>query len=507
MTSITAAALLHNTATRVTLGNTPLHAVPVTVAQQLKPLLESSTSLTAFTVHMQFTPPESLRLLLLGASRCCSLQYVRLVGGVSVLQSKMMMSAFTHFTFVRKSSRAATAARPARSPAKRCPHTPRAKRPPAVAPAARGATEKPGDDCLATGCNRPQSPEAVIAKGARSPPPCFSWLNGVHMVLDLHHVDDVVAGILLRGLERSERIVGLDLHIAPSSKAATRIAGRMLSRANTIVARNARRVNYLLCQNIPRRAAPCRGAGKSEKVQPPPSPPLPADAAPADYDYAASGETMTALREPSASDMCDLPSRRYSPPRLLSGAPPTPPSPPPRRPVLSVRHRLFNADADMRWATKHDEDDAHSNDCFVCGGCATLGKTPRTPERPRALNVQEESMDKIPEQRRCGSSVQPTPRDVLETKQPSPSLSHVTPCTPSQRPPSPRGQFVQHCRYLRGCVRDINTVVVRYQVVCRESVQRMVAEMRLLEEQLTDKVTTKLTDMMMSLSELERIEG
>ncbi|RNF01671.1 hypothetical protein TraAM80_06839 [Trypanosoma rangeli] len=520
MTTLTAAALLHNTATRVTLGNTPLHAVPVTVAQQLKPLLESSTSLTAFTVHTQFTPPESLRLLLLGASRCRSLQHVRLVGGISVLQSKMLMSAFMQFTFARRNSRATSAVRPVKSPAERCPRTPFSKRPSPAPKLRRNAAGCEADmsrnGCHPGGSSRLHLYARANSETSRLPSPRKTWLNGVHMVLDMHHLDDVVAGFLLKGLERSERIVGLDLHIAPTSQAATRAAGRMLSHANAIVARNARRVRYLLCQKPPGEAAPAPRAHQKEKVQLVSYSPLSEDAPKAEYrEEERAGEeirkneewrgAIAAVRqELSTFDLHTLPPRRYSPPRLLSGAPPDPPLRPMQPRVVNARLRLFGkADVetehrplhDERGGRKGEEETVHDNGCFVC-----FGEVSHTPEQVQAPNTPRDARRGREEQRGDGLFACPTPGDFLEATQASPSFSRHTPCSP----PSTRKQLTQHIRYLHGCVRDINGVVVRYEMASRDSIQRLVTDMRVLEERFTEGLTSKLTDILVSLSEMEK---
>ncbi|EAN83646.1 hypothetical protein C3747_135g65 [Trypanosoma cruzi] len=518
MTDPTAAALLHNTATRVTLGNTPLHAVPVTVAKQLKPLLESSTSLTVLTVHTQFTPPESLRLILLGASRCRSLQHMRLVGGISVLQSKMIMSAFMQFTFARRTSRTNSAVRPFSNPAGRSPHTPLSKRP---SPAQRirrnvvvSDAKMTNGGCQPGGYGRLNSPALRNMEVSKSPSPRLSWLNGVQMVLDLHHLDDVVAGFLLKGLERSERIVGLDLHIAPTSQAATRAAVRMLSHANVIVARNARRVRYLLSQNTPVDAAFLRGADKRDKTDFSLCSPLPEDVPRAEQreqvreggekEKEEWGREATTMRQGlSTFDLNTLPPRRYSPPRLLSGVPPDPSLRPMQPHVVSASPRIFdNGELEMGHMSRRgeqkqmEEEASHENECFVCSGGSLY-----TPEKIQASKISSDTINRrAGERREDGSCAWPAPKDPLETTQPSPSFSRHTPCSP----PSPRGQFVQHIRYLHGCVRKINGVVVRYQMESRDSIQRLVAEMHVLEEQLTERVTSKLTDMLLSLSELEK---
>ncbi|EKF33344.1 hypothetical protein MOQ_002791 [Trypanosoma cruzi marinkellei] len=520
MTDPTAAALLHNTATRVTLGNTPLHAVPVTVAKQLKPLLESSTSLTVLTVHTQFTPPESLRLILLGASRCRSLQHMRVVGGISVLQSKMIMSAFTQFTFAPRTSRATSAVRPPNITAGRFPHTPLSRCP---SPAQRIRRNVVVSDaklttggCLPGGYGQLNSPALRNMEVSKSPSPRLSWLNGVHMVLDLHHLDDVVAGFLLKGLERSERIVGLDLHIAPTSQAATRAAVRMLSHANAIVARNARRVRYLLSQNPPVDAPFLQGANKRGETDLSLCSPLPEDVPRAEQreqvreggekEKEEWGKRDTTMRqELSTFDLNTLPPRRYSPPRLLSGAPPDPSLRPLQPHVVSANLQIFgNGELGMGHTARRgeqkgmeeEEEASHEDECFVCSGRLLY-----TPEKVQASKISPDAINRrAGERREDGSCAWPAPKDPLETTQPSPSFSRHTPCSP----PSPRGQFVQHIRYLHGCVRDINGVVVRYQMESRDSIQRLVAEMHVLEEQLTERVTSKLTDMLLSLSEVEK---
>ncbi|RNF24288.1 uncharacterized protein Tco025E_02577 [Trypanosoma conorhini] len=519
MTTLTAAALLHNTATRLTLGNTPLHAVPVTVAQQLKPLLESSTSLTAFTVHTQFTPPESLRLLLLGAARCRSLQHVRLVGGISVLQSRMMMSAFMQFTFARRNSRATSAVRPAKSPAGRCPHTPFSKRPsPAPNPRRNAAVceaDIPRGACRPCGYARLHSHQQPNSETVRSPSPRGTWLNGVHMVLDMHHLDDVVAGFLLKGLERSERIVGLDLHIAPTSQAAARVAGRLQSHANAIVARNARRVRYLLCQKPPGGAAPVPGAQKKAQAHLDPFSPLPEDFPRAeDREEERVGEgngkeewggaAAAMRRELSTSDSNTLPPHRYTPPRLLSGAPPDPPLRPLQPHVVNARLRLFGRDdvdaghtplRGEQGERKGEREAAQANGRFVC-----FGEALHTQELVQASKTPLDARRGQAEQRGGEQSASPTPGDPLGATQASPSFSRHTPCSP----PSPRGQLVQHIRCLHGCVRDINGVVVRHQMESRDSIQRLVAQMHVLEERLTEGLSSKLTDILVSLSEMEK---
>ncbi|ORC87320.1 uncharacterized protein TM35_000221190 [Trypanosoma theileri] len=561
MVSTTAAALLHNTVTRLTLGNTPLHAVPITVAQQLRPLLECSTSLTAFTLHTQFTPPESLRLLLLGASRCRSLQHVRLVGGISVLQSKMVMAAFTHFTLAHNIKRPATARRVDKSPVSRCPHTPA----PAPAPAVGGRgsererergvavrREKAEDRRNHVGqCNKYSRVHSVgipNTKSTQTPSPRSPRLyEGVYVVLDLHHLDDVVASMLLKGLERSERIVGLDVRIAPTSQASVRIASRMLSRANIILSRNAKRVNSLRATpKAPRQATPFSPTNEKEILK------SPAVEGNAHSNIVFASEMATgAPREPSASNSRNLPARRYSPPRLLSATPPPPSpqlqeqrklpySPPPRRPVMNGRQRFFREGVEDVWCVpKHTRDEGHCTDCFVCSDDIRYSEGLSSPDRRRATDVpNHHAWNNRRAHMHGGSSVQPTPRMMQQEKEQqeeeeenekeegatavaaalttgttittthaSPSPSHCTPYTPRHAPPSPRGQAIQQIRYLRGCVRDINAVVVRFQVVSRESVQRLVTEMRVLEEQLTEKVTAKLTDMMMSLSDMEKQEG
>ncbi|KAH9578895.1 hypothetical protein LSM04_007228 [Trypanosoma melophagium] len=560
MVSTTAAALLHNTATRLTLGNTPLHAVPVTVAQQLRPLLECSTSLTAFTLHTQFTPPESLRLLLLGASRCRSLQHMRLVGGISVLQSKMIMAALTHFTLARTGARPATATRADKSPAGRCPHTPTPVSARERGRLIRGREEEVGvgvvgkaearrnREVRGNDYNRVHSVGFPNKKATKTPSPRLN--EGVYVVLDLHHLDDVVASMLLKGLERSERIVGLDIHIAPTSQTAVRIASRMLSRANIILSRNAKRVRCL--RNTPkvsRQATPFSPTNENEVLKSPAVKNNGHNNIVFAYERAGG-----APREPSASNSRNIPARRYSPPRLLSASPPDaqhkqqrkpPLSPPPRPPVMNGRQRFFHREAvnDVWCLPKQTRDEVQCNDCFVCGNDMRQSEALHTPEQMRATDAPNRGWNSRRDHIVGGSSVQPTPRmlqqekeqqqdeneneeecgsaaapppllsgaitteTTMTTTQASPSLSRCTPCTPLHAPPSPRGQAIQQLRYLRGCVQDINSVVVRFQVVSRESVQRLVTEMRALEEQLTEKVTAKLTDMMMSLSDMEKQEG
>ncbi|KAG8344331.1 hypothetical protein TRVL_04843 [Trypanosoma vivax] len=469
------AGLLHNTVTRLTLGHTALNAVPPAVAHQLKPLIELNTSLIALTLHMQHVPPDSLRLLLLGCSRCSSLLQLHLVGGITVLQSKMIMKALAHFTFTHKSSRPTTAER-VTTPNERYSssvvhvgHTPpRANERTGVyqlSACALDWNEGENRNCPWDGGGRHlRSPDCLSARMARPVPRRVSLCNGVRMVLDVQHMDNVVVSFLMNGLEQSERIIGVDIHVSSISQAAARTAARFMADAHGLIARNKRRVKLFQ----PHPCAPSRPS-LVRKLE-------------VTVTSNLSTPTHTATPKPPPYRSNSPVHRRPPPFRLAENK---------QRCTTSgsggSARDSPSADNCQTEECGDEEEAGHtpSDDCFVYKEICTPPGSPYTPVR----HAQHEGRKAL---------------NTLATL-PSPSPLCHEPCAPLNSPPSSQGQLVQQVRYLRCCVRDINAAVVRHQVSGRESMNRMVTEMGKLERQLTEVITLKLTDVMVSVSELERI--
>ncbi|CBH18637.1 hypothetical protein, conserved [Trypanosoma brucei gambiense DAL972] len=511
-------ALFHNKISRVTLGSTPQGAVSLPVAQWLKPMLESNTSLTTVTLHTQYIPPESLKVVLLGASRCRGLQYLRLVGGISVLQSKVLMSALAHFTLSYRPSRPSTDVRCRVPNGEEYSHAQRVAQPsPSGAPErengrfALKACEAQRANDMDMCCNpiyqRLCSPALLNARAAGPPSPCIRQHNGVHVVLDVQHMDDVVAAFLVRGLERAERVIGLDVHVSSVSQTASRAAARLLSRTESIIKLNAERLGHLLARcpsPVPQKKSSRRHAENAVRLGTSPHSPLCRPNAGADGGPP----------RPPTADPQSLPTRRYSPPRLLPEHPCEPHSPPPRPLGAGAPHRLFSTPS-VTFTADGDCAEEESDDNTLTGG---EGRGEGDKEECEEIREANKECESAPPNNRASpnTDIVACPFQKLEQKKvevwgsrstvpgsPSPCYK---PHAPLHQPPSHQGQLVQHMRHMRNYVKDINSVVVRYQVGSRETVQRMVTAMQQLEEQLTQSVTEKLTDMLVTISEVERPE-
>ncbi|GET91589.1 hypothetical protein, conserved [Leishmania tarentolae] len=99
-THVLATRLAHNTAERVTVGNTPLHVLHLCDVQCVAPLFASCVSLTTLTIHLKYVASSTaLEALLCAASASPTLTRISMIGGVTPMESVAMASGLAAFTW------------------------------------------------------------------------------------------------------------------------------------------------------------------------------------------------------------------------------------------------------------------------------------------------------------------------------------------------------------------------------------------------------------------------
>ncbi|AYU81807.1 hypothetical protein LdCL_320031600 [Leishmania donovani] len=99
-THVLATRLTHNTAERVTVGNTPLHVLHLCDVQCVAPLFASCVSLTTMTIHLKYVASSTaLEALLCAAATSPTLTHISVIGGVTSMESVAVASGLAAFTW------------------------------------------------------------------------------------------------------------------------------------------------------------------------------------------------------------------------------------------------------------------------------------------------------------------------------------------------------------------------------------------------------------------------